>query len=65
MDEKLRYRDEFEDYTRLPFKRDLEFHTNLGRAKLRTAASVSEASEWSAERGSCCNTGAAAWLEGE
>ena len=39
MDEKLRYRDEFEDYTSLPFERDLELHTSLGRAKARTAAS--------------------------
>ena len=39
MDEKLRYRDEFEDYTSLPFERDLEFHTSLGRTKARTAAS--------------------------
>ena len=39
VDEKLRYRDEFEDYTSLPFERDLEFHTSLGRAKARTAAS--------------------------
>ena len=59
MDEKLRYRDEFEDYTSLPFERDPEFHTSIGRAKARTAASVSEASEWSAERGSCCNTAGA------
>ena len=54
MDEKLRYRDEFEDYTSLPFERDLEFDTSLGRAKARTAAS-----EWSAERGSYCNTAGA------
>ena len=39
VDEKLRYRDEFEDYTSLAFERDLEFHTSLGRAKARTAAS--------------------------
>merc|ERR1719229_1658071 len=55
VDEKLRYRDEFEDYTSLAFERDLAFHTSLGRAKRRTVASVSEdrTSERSAESGSC------------
>ena len=58
VDEKLRYRDEFEDYTSLAFERDLEFHTSLGRAKARTAASLSEdrTSERSAESGSCSYT---------
>ena len=39
IDEKLVVGEEFEDYTSLAFERDLEFHTSLGRAKARTAAS--------------------------
>ena len=55
IDEKLVVGEEFEDYTSLAFERDLEFHTSLGRAKARTAASLSEdrTSERSAESGSC------------